>query len=79
MTLLDLMQISSSAKFDFEEVSRVIERDVSLSYMLFRFINNPVVNKRNEITSMSHALTYMGEIEIKKFIALVALGQFSRR
>ncbi len=77
MTLIELMKASADKEFVFEDISHIIERDVSLSYMLFRFINNPVMNKRNEITSLSHALTYMGEIEIKKFIALVALANLS--
>ncbi|GAA0854526.1 EAL and HDOD domain-containing protein [Aliiglaciecola litoralis] len=74
MTLLELMKESASSQFDFELISHIIERDVALSYMLLRFINNPIMNKRNKITSLTHALTYMGEVEIKKFIALVALA-----
>ncbi len=45
--------------------------------MLLRFINNPMVNKRYKITSLKHALTYMGEVEIKKFIALLALANLA--
>ncbi|GAB5382818.1 MAG: HDOD domain-containing protein [Aliiglaciecola sp.] len=74
LILLDLMRVSASTDFDFERISQIIEKDVALSYMLLRFINNPVMNKRNKITSLNHALTYMGEVEIKKFIALLALA-----
>jgi EAL and modified HD-GYP domain-containing signal transduction protein len=45
--------------------------------MLLRFINNPTINKRYKITSLRHALNYMGEVEIKKFIALLALANLS--
>ncbi|TRY29082.1 EAL and HDOD domain-containing protein [Aliiglaciecola sp. M165] len=74
LILLDLMRVSASTDFDFERISQIIEKDVALSYMLLRFINNPIMNKRNKITSLNHALTYMGEVEIKKFIALLALA-----
>lgn len=77
MTMLELMQASSSAQFDFEKINAIIERDVSMSFLLLRFINNPLVNKRNKINSLHHALTYMGELEVKKFIALVALANLS--
>ena len=77
LTLLELMKISSSASFDIEKVNNVIEFDVGLSYMLLRFINNPAINKRHQITSLKHALNYMGEMEIKKFIALLALANLS--
>ncbi len=77
MSLLELMQASSTINFDFDKINAIIERDVSLSYLLLRFINNPAVNKRNRINSLRHALTYMGEVEVKKFIALLALANIS--
>ena len=74
LVMLELMNASSSRNFDFDRINDIITRDVALSYMLLRFINNPLVNKRYKITSLRHALTYMGELEVKKFIALLALA-----
>lgn len=73
-SVVDLIGESSSDSFDIERLNLIVERDVGLSYMLLRFINNPTINKRYKITSLRHALTYMGEVEIKKFIALLALA-----
>ena len=72
--LLELIAVSAAVEFDFAKVNEIISRDVSLSYKLLRFINNPLIDKNNRITSLKHAITYMGENEIKKFIALVALA-----
>ena len=77
LTLVELMGASSSETFDIESINSVIEHDVGLSYMLLRFINNPTINKRYKITSLRHALNYMGEVEIKEFIALLALASLS--
>lgn len=77
LTLLDLMNASSVVNFDFERISKIIAGDVGLYYMLLRFINNPVINKSNKITSLRHALNYMGEVEVKKFIALLALANLA--
>lgn len=77
LSLLELVAVSSSVNFDYDKVNNVLQRDVGLSYMLLRFINNPLFNKRNKIRSLRHALTYMGEIEVKKFIALLALANLS--
>ncbi|NMH60238.1 EAL and HDOD domain-containing protein [Alteromonas ponticola] len=77
LTILELLTASSSVKMDFDKVNAILERDVSLTYLLLRFINNPLFNKRNKITSLKHALTYMGEVEVKKFIALLALANLS--
>jgi c-di-GMP phosphodiesterase len=77
MALVELMGCTSSANFDFERINQIIERDVVLPYMLLRFINHPLVNKRNKISSLRHALNYMGEIEVKKFVSLLALANLS--
>jgi len=73
MNIVDLMGESSSTNFDIERISQIIERDATLSFLLLKFINNPTINKRYKITSLKHALNYMGEVEIKKFIALLSL------
>jgi EAL and modified HD-GYP domain-containing signal transduction protein len=77
LKLVELIGASSSESFDIENINSVVEYDAGLSYMLLRFINNPSVNKRYKITSLRHALNYMGEVEIKKFIALLALANLS--
>ncbi|WP_421132664.1 EAL and HDOD domain-containing protein [Alteromonas sp. A079] len=77
LTMMELLTLSSQPKLNFEEVNRIIERDPSLTYLLLRFINNPLINKRNKITSLKHALTFMGEVEVKKFISLLALANLS--
>jgi EAL and modified HD-GYP domain-containing signal transduction protein len=56
-----LVSLSNSPNFDTAEVIKVIEKDVGLAYKLMRFINNPMINN-------------MGHVEIKKFIALLALA-----
>lgn len=72
--LIELIRASSAENFDMKKVNAIIERDVSLSYKLLRFINNPLVNKSHEISNLRHALNYMGQVEVKKFISLLALA-----
>ena len=75
MNLIDLMSESASEEFDLDRINQIIERDAALSFLLLKFINNPAINKRYQITSLKHALNYMGEVEIKKFIALLSVTQ----
>ena len=77
LALVELIGASSSESFDIEGINSVVEHDAGLSYMLLRFINNPTINKRHKITSLRHALNYMGEVEIKKFVALLAMANLS--
>ncbi|AEF05377.1 EAL and HDOD domain-containing protein [Alteromonas naphthalenivorans] len=73
MNIVDLIGECSNDNFDIDKVSQIVERDAALSYLLLKFINNPLINKRHKITSLKHALNYMGEVEVKKFIALLSL------
>ncbi|MCV2884290.1 EAL domain-containing protein [Aestuariibacter sp. AA17] len=77
LSLTSLISECNKSSFDVSAVNEIIEKDAGLSYMLLRFINNPLVNKRHKITSLKHALTYMGEVEVKKFIALLALANLA--
>ncbi|MFS1702540.1 EAL and HDOD domain-containing protein [Alteromonas sp. AMM-1] len=77
LNLLELLQESTRPELDINKINQILERDVSLSYLLLRFINNPTVNKRNEITSLKHAMTFMGQEEVRKFIALLTLANMS--
>ncbi|TDF35771.1 EAL domain-containing protein [Alteromonadaceae bacterium M269] len=74
LALVELMGLASHKHFDFDKVNEIIERDVGLSYMLLRFINNPTINKRQKISSLRHALNYMGEVELRKFVSLIVLA-----
>ncbi|GAA6182984.1 MULTISPECIES: EAL and HDOD domain-containing protein [Alteromonadaceae] len=77
LSLVELIGETANESFGIDRINEIIERDVGLSYMLLRFINNPMINKRFKITSLKHALNYMGEVEIKKFIALLALANLA--
>lgn len=73
-SVIDLLSVSSSANFDTQKVVSIFEKDVGLTFKLMRFINNPTVNKKNNIDSVIHAINFLGQDEMKKFIALLALA-----
>lgn len=73
-SILELVAASSSKDFDFQRINEVFEKDLGLTYKLMRFINNPLFNKRQTINSLHHAIRFLGEVELKKFIALLAIA-----
>lgn len=77
VNMLELLKENSAEKLNIENINKIIQRDVSLSYQLLRFINNPSVNKQTKITSLKHAMHYMGEQEVRKFIALLSLANLT--
>lgn len=72
--LLALMAESSAKQLDFDKLANICQQDLGLSYKLLRFINSAGASHSKPITSLKHAMVYMGEAELKKFIALLALA-----
>ncbi|NTS76622.1 EAL domain-containing protein [Catenovulum sp. SM1970] len=77
VNLLELICMSSRAELDLAAVNSIIEKDVALSYQLLRFINSSSFTKDAQIGDLKHALNYMGEAELKKFISLIALANLN--
>ena len=69
-----LLQLSSAEGYlDFREISSVIASDVALSYKLLRILNSAAVGLRN-VSSIGIAVAYLGEENLKKWIAVLALS-----
>ncbi|MGL1957035.1 MAG: HDOD domain-containing protein [Colwellia sp.] len=75
--ILDLMEHASRKEFNFEAISEIFSRDLGLTYKLLRFINSPGYGPTKEISSLKHALIYIGDLELKKFIALLVLADLN--
>jgi EAL and modified HD-GYP domain-containing signal transduction protein len=75
--ILDLIGQASKVVLDNDLISEIFSTDPGLTYKLLRFINSPTYGNNQEITSLKHALTYIGELELKKFITLLALSDLS--
>jgi c-di-GMP-related signal transduction protein len=58
---------------DFADLEKVIRQDVTLSYKLLNFINSAFFGLRYDVSSIRHALTLLGEREIRRWASLVIL------
>lgn len=75
--ILALIEQANLEKLNFDKISDIFSCDPGLTYKLLRFINSPTYGRSQEITSLKHALIYIGEVELKKFIALLALSDLN--
>jgi c-di-GMP-related signal transduction protein len=73
--LVQLLKEIHHPEMDFKQLGKIIQRDVSLSYKLLRFINSAAFGIPNEIHSIRHALNLLGVNEFKKWISLVLISQ----
>ena len=70
---LQMMEQLSRPEISIDELERVIKQDVPLSYKLLRFIASAWFGLKHEITSIRHALAWLGNREVRKWYYLVCL------
>ncbi|NLW09688.1 MAG: HDOD domain-containing protein [Firmicutes bacterium] len=78
LTYLRILQELHSTNPDFEEITRIVTADLSLSYKLLRLVNSAIFGFRCRISSIKHALVILGLEEIKKWITLLALSNMGQ-
>lgn len=58
-------------------LEKIIQNDVGITYKLLRFINSSYFYRLQRIESVAHAITYLGEKEIRRFIILVVISELA--
>ncbi|MCP4148437.1 MAG: HDOD domain-containing protein, partial [bacterium] len=70
----EILRKVASADPDFNEIEKILKRDVSLTYKLLRFINSASYGFKVTVRSIRHALALLGKRELRKWLTLIALG-----
>ncbi|RTE85769.1 MULTISPECIES: EAL and HDOD domain-containing protein [Gammaproteobacteria] len=78
MILMELLAAVHQTDIDFQHVADIIRNDLSLTYSLLKFVNSAAFNKGHEIKDIQHAIAFVGEKELKKYVALVALANVAK-
>lgn len=77
MSYLRLLSEIHRQELDLPNLARVIEREVSLTYKLLRYVNSAYFGWNGEIHSINQALLLLGEREIKRWASVIALAGMS--
>ena len=77
LSTLRLLQEVCRERVDFERVEQIIASDLSLSYLLLRYVNTAVDRLKVPISEFRQALVYLGEEKLKVFVSAVATAQAS--
>jgi EAL and modified HD-GYP domain-containing signal transduction protein len=72
LNYLRMLQAVSRPELDLREIERIIKGEASLCYRLLRYLNSAVFGFSSEINSVRHALSILGEHEVRRWIRLVA-------
>jgi c-di-GMP-related signal transduction protein len=70
---LRLLEAVSQPELDLRDLERLIKSEASILYRLLRYLNSPMFAFATEVHSVRHALTILGEREVRRWIRLVAL------
>ncbi len=75
--LLNLVVEINKAEVNMDEIQKIVEHDVSLSYKLLRYVNSAFMKRRAEINSIRKALMIVGLVELKRLVSLILLSKVS--
>lgn len=69
---VQMLQAVSKDELDHREIENLIKSEASLCYRLLRYMNSASFGFANEIHSVRHALSLLGEREVRRWVRLVA-------
>jgi EAL and modified HD-GYP domain-containing signal transduction protein len=73
LAYLELLRAATAPEFDIEELALKIKHEASLTFRLLRYLNSAAFGLRSEIHSVEHALSMLGELELRKWIAVISV------
>lgn len=72
MNYLRMLQEVSRPELDIPALEKLIKAEASVCYRLLRYLNSAVFALNNEIHSVRHAISMLGELNVRKWVRLVA-------
>ncbi len=76
-SLIALLAEVSKKSTTVGRLEQIIGKDVALSYKLLKYINSSYFYRVNAIESVRHAIVFLGDREIRRFILLVIISEIA--
>lgn len=76
---IQLLNTVNSPDVEFEDLNKIISLDVGLSYKLLHYINSAFFALPNKVSSINHAISYLGLKEIRRWINILTLASLSNK
>lgn len=73
LSKLKIFKLLQDENVDFNSISDVLAKDVSIVHRLLVYINSPVLSLRKKINSVREALVIMGLTPLKKWLQIILL------
>ena len=72
LNYLRMLQEVSHPELDLNDLEKLIKAEASICYRLLRYLNSPMFGFKSEIHSVRHALSMLGERDVRRWVRLVA-------
>lgn len=72
LNCLRLLKTVSEPEVNVRDLEAIIKQEASVCYRLLRYLNSAAFAIQNEVHSIRHALTLLGEREVRRWVRLVA-------
>jgi EAL and modified HD-GYP domain-containing signal transduction protein len=72
LNYLKMLQEVSRPDLDVPGLENLIKAEASICYRLLRYLNSPMFGFKKEIHSVRHALSILGERDVRRWVRLVA-------
>lgn len=77
LSLIHLLAEVTKKTTTIDRLHEIISRDISISYKLLRFLNSAYFYLVQKVTTVKHAIAYLGEKELRSFIMLVIVSELA--
>ncbi len=77
ITLYNLLAEVTKETTSIDKLYEIISKDVGISYKLLRFINSAYFYRLQEVKTVKHAMAYLGEEELRRFVILMILSDLA--
>ncbi|WP_312098822.1 EAL domain-containing protein [Niallia sp.] len=74
-TYYKILELLNDENPDIDRISKLIEQDISLSYKLLKLINTLGYGMKQKVTSIKHAIIYIGLLELQKWIYILTVRE----
>jgi EAL and modified HD-GYP domain-containing signal transduction protein len=76
---IKLLSTVNNPDVEFEDLTKIISLDIALSYKLLHYLNSAFFALPNKVSSINHAISYLGLKEIKRWINILTLASLSNK
>ncbi len=76
-TYLKMLSVINDPAVEFEKINQVIQHDPALCYKLLKYLNSASFSLQGKITSIKHATTLLGLVQLRKWASLLCTSMIS--